>query len=99
MAHLAFLLVIARAVDFTSQAEVGDLDDAIVGQQNVAGRQIAVEHLSLCNCMVLSPEYAKKSFGHTSLRKTIAAGDSTITLMNKSDVHFVFTDMVGKKVN
>ena len=43
--YLAFLLVVSRTIDFTGQSKVGDFDNIIVGQKDVARCQVAVQNL------------------------------------------------------
>ena len=41
----SLFLVIVILIQLTSQTEIGHFDDAIGGQQNIPGRQIAVQNL------------------------------------------------------
>ena len=44
-AHLAFLLVILRAVHLAGQSEISHLDDVVVREEDVARREVSVQHL------------------------------------------------------
>ena len=42
---LSLLLIISRTIHFFGQSKVGNLDDVIISQQDVACSQVSVQHL------------------------------------------------------
>ncbi len=60
--HLALLFVVAAAVDLAGHSEIGHLDDVVFGQQDIAGRQVAVQHLNINSVERIILEICPKIF-------------------------------------